>query len=98
MLNKETILFQLRKSKPSLTNFGIDTIGLFGSVARNENNINSDIDILIDFKEGKETFDNLMLVSDLFEQLFKQEKVEIVTKKSLSKYLKPYILNEVIYV
>lgn len=98
MLSKQTILLQLKESKPSLMAIGIDSIGLFGSFARNENRINSDIDILIDFKTGKETFDNLMLASDLFEEIFKNEKVEIVTKKSLSQYIKPYILKEVIYV
>ena len=98
MLSKQTILLQLKDAKSNLNAIGVNSVGLFGSFARNENNENSDIDILIDFSTEKETFDNLMLVSDLFEQIFKKEKVEIVTKKSLSQYLKPYILNEVIYV
>jgi predicted nucleotidyltransferase len=45
-----------------------------------------------------ENFDNYMAVCDIFEQLFKNEKVEIVTKNGLSPYIGPKILNEVLYV
>jgi predicted nucleotidyltransferase len=54
--------------------------------------------ILIDFKPEKESFDNYMAVCDLFEKLFNNEKVEIVTKNGLSPYIGPGILKEVIYV
>lgn len=98
MLDKQDILLQLKDAKPNLEAIGINSIGLFGSYARNENTASSDIDILIDFNAEQETFNNLMLASDLFEKIFIKERVELVTKKSLSQYLKPYILNEVIYV
>ena len=45
-----------------------------------------------------ENFDNYMAVCDLFEQLFKNEKVDIVTRNGLSPYIGPKILNEVVYV
>jgi hypothetical protein len=32
-----------------------------------------------------------MMVYDLFEGIFKNQKVEVVTKKSLSKYISPQI-------
>lgn len=39
-----------------------------------------------------------MEACDLFEDFFNNEKVEIVTKNSLSPYIGPKILMEVVYV
>lgn len=98
MTTRETIISTLKAHKPELSKFGVSGVGLFGSYSRNEQSGESDIDILIDFDLGKESFDNYMAVYDLFEELFKNEKVEIVTKNSLSSYIGPKILNEVLYV
>jgi uncharacterized protein len=65
---------------------------------RNEQSDTSDIDLLIDFDPEKENFDNYMAVYDIFESLFKDEKVEVVTKNGLSKYIGSKILKEVMYV
>jgi hypothetical protein len=73
-------------------------IGLLGSYLSNEQSEKSDIDLLIDFEPEKENFDNYMAVYDLFEGLFKNEKIEIVTKNGLSKYIGPKILKDVMYV
>ena len=81
-----------------MAQFGIRDIGLFGSYVRGEQSKNSDIDILLDFEPDKETYDNYMAVYDLLEQLFKNEKVEIVTKNGLSPYIGTKILNEILYV
>jgi hypothetical protein len=56
------------------------------------------IDILIDFEEGKETFDNFMAVCTFLDALFEEHKVEVVTAKGLSPYIGPHILNSVEYV
>ena len=98
MTTKEHILSILKTHKPELSKFGVLNIGLFGSYLRNEQSVNSDIDLLIDFDPEKENFDNYMAVYDFFENLFKNEKVEIVTKNGLSKYIGPKILNAVVYV
>jgi len=39
-----------------------------------------------------------MAVCDLMEKLFKNKRIEIVTKNGLSPYIGPMILNEVVYV
>ncbi len=98
MLTKLKILQNLEKEKETLSKFGVRKIGLFGSYKRNLQNKNSDIDILIDFSREQETFDNLMKIYDILENTFKNNKVEIVTKNGLSKYIGSYILNEVEYV
>lgn len=98
MLNKDYILRTIRIHKPELRKLGIQDIGLFGSYVRNEQSEKSDIDILIDFTPDKETFDNYMAVYDFIEDLFENEKIEIVTKNGLSPYIGPMILSEVLYV
>lgn len=98
MTTKENILSILKKHKPELSQFGVSNIGLFGSYSNGKQTNSSDIDLLIDFEPEKENFDNYMAVYDIFENIFKNEKVEIVTKNGLSKHIGPKILNNVIYV
>ena len=98
MTTKEHIVAILKTNKPAFTKYGVLNIGLFGSYLRNEQSAKSDIDLLVDFEPEKENFDNYMAVYDLFENLFKNEKIEVVTKNGLSKYIGPKILNEVMYV
>lgn len=85
-------------NKQKLSKFGIRNVGLFGSYIRDEQSFESDIDLLIDFEPDKENFDNYMAVYDFFENLFKNEKIEVVTKNGLSPYIGSKILNEVQYV
>ncbi|MBW6480242.1 MAG: nucleotidyltransferase family protein [Bacteroidales bacterium] len=98
MTDREHILSIIRARKPEFSKYGIKDIGLFGSFARDEQTETSDIDILIDFEPGKETFDNYMAFCDYIETLFRNQRVEIVTKNGLSPYIGPKILNEVKYV
>lgn len=98
MTTKENIISVLKTHKSELSRYGVSNVGLFGSYSRSEQSNRSDIDLLIDFEPDKENFDNYMAVYDLFESLFKNEKVEIVTKNGLSKHIGPKILKEVLYV
>jgi predicted nucleotidyltransferase len=98
MTTKDNILNTLKSNKLKLSKFGIRKVGLFGSYIRNEQTKESDIDLLIDFEPEKENFDNFMAVYDLFEKIFKNKKIEVVTKNGLSPHMGPKILNEVQYV
>lgn len=98
MITKENIIAILQSHKQELSKFGVKNIGLFGSYVRNEQSDKSDIDLLIDFEPEKENFDNYMAVYDLSENIFKNVKVEVVTKNGLSKYIGPKIIKDVMYV
>jgi len=98
MTTKAYIISTIRENKKVLSGFGIRNIGLFGSYVRGDQIDKSDIDLLIDFDPAYENFDNYMSVCDILEQLFKNEKIGIVTKNGLSPYIGPKILNEVQYV
>jgi predicted nucleotidyltransferase len=98
MTTKDYIVSAIKANRQALLKLGIQNVGIFGSYSRDEQSVKNDIDILIDFKPEMENFDNYMAVCDIFEQLFKNEKVEIVTKNGLSPYIGPKILNEVVYI
>ena len=98
MTTKDNILSTLKRHKSELSKFGVSNIGLFGSYLNDKQTIESDIDLLIDFDPEKENFDNYMAVYDMLENIFKNEKVEIVTKNGLSKHIGPRILSQIIYV
>ncbi|OHB92763.1 MAG: nucleotidyltransferase [Planctomycetes bacterium RIFCSPHIGHO2_12_39_6] len=76
--------------------YGVKKMGVFGSFARGEGKENSDIDVLVDFKEGAKTFDNFMELKFFLEDLFVR-KVDLVTVKALRPQLKEDILKEVTY-
>ncbi|MDT8402748.1 MAG: nucleotidyltransferase family protein [Bacteroidales bacterium] len=98
MTTKEYILTTIKENKKELLRFGILKVGLFGSYVRGDETETSDIDLLIDFDPDHENFDNYMAVCNILEQLFRNEKLGIVTKNGLSPYIGPKILKEVQYV
>ena len=77
--------------------FGVKEIGIFGSYARSEQEEQSDIDILVEFKNGYKTFDNYMDLKDFLENLLGID-VDLVVKTALKPRLKEVILQEVVYV
>ncbi len=87
----------LTAHKAQLTAFGVQEIGLFGSYVRNQACIESDIDLLVDIRKDKKTLRNYLNIVYFLEELF-NNKVELVTKQSLSKHIGPRILETVEYV
>jgi len=95
--NKQNILSTIKKNQNKIESFGVKKLGLFGSFVREEQNLESDIDLLVEFEQGKKTFDNFIHLSFLLENLLGHH-IELVTSESLSPYIKPHIMKEVEYV
>jgi len=70
----------------------IGFMGLFGSFARGEARENSDIDILIDFKNKKSLMEIGGIQYDLQEELGRP--VDFVSRENLKPELKKYILRD----
>jgi Predicted nucleotidyltransferases len=89
---------KLRAYKPIIKErFKVKNIGIFGSFARGEQTLKSDIDILVEFdKEGK-TFRNYMELKYFLEDLLGLE-VDLVMIGAIKDELKETILKEVQYV
>lgn len=82
---------------PLLRRHGVVRAALFGSVVHNKQTVESDIDLLVDFEEGRSLLDLGGLRADLEETLTK--RVDVVTYNSLHPLLKESILaeQEIIY-
>ena len=59
-MKKNTVLKRLQSLKGQLNSVGVVQLGLFGSTVRGENTAKSDIDILLDFSAGQETYPNYL--------------------------------------
>ncbi|MCL0081183.1 nucleotidyltransferase family protein [Peptococcaceae bacterium] len=72
-------------------------MGLFGSFVRDEQVSGSDVDILVEFKQGHKDFFNYMRLKHYLEQLLGRE-VDLVIRNAIKSRLKKNILSEVVYV
>ena len=95
-MNINQIKKKALEHRGSLKKLGVKKIGFFGSTVRNEADENSDIDVIVIFEPGKKTFDNFMDLHDVLEDLY-DKKVDLVTPESISKYILPYVEDEVVY-
>ena len=82
------------KNKKYLQDLGVISIGIFGSVVRNEDIENSDYDILVEFKKESKSFKVFMNLCDFIENNL-TKNYDLVTRDSLSPYIGSYILKEV---
>ena len=87
---------QLKRMKPQLASkYGVNEIGLFGSITRDDFSTDSDVDIVVDFDRpvGIEFID---LANEL--EALLRRKVDLVSKKGIKpKYFKE-VQKDLIYV
>ncbi len=96
MLSSNNIEHILRNLKPTLSDkFEVERIGYFGSFARGDQNADSDVDILVEFRRplGWAFFD----LQELLEKEL-QRKVDLVSSKALKEQLRDEILSQTRYV
>ncbi len=72
-------------------------MGIFGSIAREDSNEKSDIDVLVEFDEQAVGFFDFIRMQKLLCDLLGKE-VDLVSKNGLKAVIKNDILKETIYV
>ncbi len=77
--------------------FGVSSLSLFGSLARDEAHETSDVDVLVDFDRPVTLFDLVSLQLRL-EQLLNVQKVDVIVRNALHASLRDSILREAIHV
>ena len=80
------------KILPVLLQVGVTQVALFGSIVRGEEKPESDIDILVAFREPIGLFALVGLRQELSEKLGRP--ADLVTEGFLSRYILPYVEQE----
>jgi uncharacterized protein with HEPN domain/predicted nucleotidyltransferase len=95
MKSLEEIIMILREHKGELARkFGVKELGVFGSYARGEATLESDLDLLVEFTEPPGLFRFLELERYLSELL--GARVELVSRQALKPHIGRQILQEAI--
>ena len=76
--------------------YGITKLGIFGSVARQENTEDSDIDIVVEVE--KPTLSLMYELREMLKSLFKCEVDLVRFRSTLRPLFRSNILNDVVYV
>ena len=96
-MNRTRAIELLARSKPELsTRYGVTSIALFGSTARDTARSDSDVDILVAF-DGPATSARYFGVQFYLEDLFGQP-IDLVTDKALRPELRPFVEREAVHV
>ena len=91
------IISLVNKYEREIGSFGVKRLALFGSFIRGEQNDSSDVDILVEFRTGRKTFESLMRLASFLEGIL-DRRVDLVTSEALSPYIRPYVLEEAEFV
>lgn len=95
-MRRDDVLHILREHKAGLEQFGVASLAVFGSVARDEARPESDVDILVEFA-GVATFDRYMGLKIYLEDLL-GAPIDLATPRALKPRIRPAIEREAIYV
>ena len=91
------VLDRLEQRLPELqARYGVASLGLFGSVAKDTEGPDSDVDILVEFT-GEPTFARYMGLKEDLEALLAR-RVDLVTTTGLKPRIRERVLAELIHV
>ena len=96
MQSKKDILRKIKRHYPAIENYGVKRIGIFGSFIHRAQKRLSDVDVIVEFKNGEKTFDNYMDLKNFLEKIF-HRKVDLVIKEAIKSSLRIRILKEIQY-
>lgn len=96
MMQRDEVLEILGQHQQVLKEFGVKSLAIFGSVARDEARPDSDVDILVEF-DGLVTFDRYMDVKFYLEDRL-GTRVDLVSRLMLKPLIRSTVEQEAIYV
>ena len=95
---KRMVLKQLAAAAPDIRKrFGVKRIGIFGSFARGDQTMKSDVDVLVELADGYSTLRNFVGLADFLEELFRR-KVDLLTIEGIDRYIRHRVEAEVIWI
>lgn len=96
-MNRDDVRLILLNNKEELERkYGITKIGFFGSYVRDQQNSESDIDIIVELKDADLFI--LSTIKDYLQSILEKDVDLIRLRKNMNEYLKERINSEAIYV
>ena len=97
-MTRQAILDLLRSQAPALrSRYAVESLALFGSMARGDDHEGSDVDLFVIFNPGGATFDNFMGLKLDLEDLCGR-RVDLVTPNSIRAEIRARIEEDLILV
>ncbi len=92
---REQVITKIKANRRMLERYGVKSLALFGSTARDKMSKRSDVDVLVQF--DKSTWANYIGLKFYLEDLLGRE-VDLVTPKAIKPATKPSIEKDLFYV
>lgn len=93
ILRREEVMDTLRQQREAICAFQVTSLVLFGSVARDEATVSSDVDLLVEFSQPVGLF-TLARLQIYLEQLLGCA-IDLGTPDSLKPYMRDLVIEEV---
>jgi len=91
--SQHEVVERIAALQPAIRSLGIRRVAIFGSFARNQAGVDSDVDVLVEFEAGRKNFDAWLDLADLLERTLGR-RVDLVSIDGLSPFVGPRILAE----
>jgi uncharacterized protein len=96
-MNAQDAIATLRRNENALRERGVAHAAIFGSVARGDNQQDSDLDILVEFEPGSEgTIYDYVRFKEYVAGLF-EGPVDVIDRAALKPYLRAPAARDVMY-
>lgn len=95
-MNQKQVVKRIQANQARLTELGVASLSLFGSVARGDSIENSDIDLLVRF-DGHADFDRYMDLKLFLEDLLGR-RVDLVTDRALREEIRAHVEQDLLCV
>jgi predicted nucleotidyltransferase len=95
-MGRDDVLALLAAHRDEIERFGVESLRLFGSVARGEAAADSDVDLLVSFRASP-TFSAYMKLRIFLEDLLGVQ-VDLITESGLREGVRPFVEKDAIRV
>ena len=96
-LSTDEIISYLKQNKALLNErFGVTRIGIFGSFARGEQSVTSDIDMVVEIEKARKNIHSFLKLKRFLEQEMARE-IDLGFENSIKPAIKEKVIKQIIY-
>lgn len=96
-MRRDEVIEILRRHRDELKQqYGVKSLALFGSVARDEATNSSDVDLLVEFDDRPIGYFHLGHTYEYLRKILRARKLDLVLRRAIISQLEPSILRDAI--